>query len=303
MPFLSGLYAALREEKNLKTEIVSNFLSKSEPLPLSNVQAGSWINQDFHIWFGYPAADFAWKVLGQARQSQAFEEIKDRRAENSILAAEGSDWFWWFSPEHFSGRDQEFEEIFKVHLANFYRFLGREEPEELLRPIKSPRKSFHPPKNFITARIDGIVSSYYEWLGAGHFMAGVVSGAMHRHKEVIKAFFFGWDAENLYIRLDLNPENPEECCFFFNLRFGAAGVWSMEVKNGKIINESFPFPAAQGKVVELSFPWKALNRPPGAEIGLHFEVRRDGQNLSRYPAEGGLRIKTPGEDSEGSFWK
>ena len=56
----------------------------------------------------------------------AFEEL---------LIAEGSDWCWWYGPEHDSANRIEFDQLYRSHLANVYRFLGLSPPEELSRPI------------------------------------------------------------------------------------------------------------------------------------------------------------------------
>ena len=45
----------------------------------------------------------------------AFEEI---------LIAEGSDWNWWYGPEHHSANDRDFDELYRKHLSNVYQALG-----------------------------------------------------------------------------------------------------------------------------------------------------------------------------------
>ena len=58
------------------------------------------------------------------------------RAFESILAAEGSDWFWWFGPEHSTANDAEFDALFRKHLTAIYAALGEEAPDSLSQPIK-----------------------------------------------------------------------------------------------------------------------------------------------------------------------
>ena len=57
-----------------------------------------------------------------------------RLAFEELLIAEGSDWNWWYGPEHQSANRIEFDQLYRSHLANVYRFLGKEPPEELSRP-------------------------------------------------------------------------------------------------------------------------------------------------------------------------
>jgi hypothetical protein len=45
--------------------------------------------------------------------------------------AEGSDWFWWFGDDQDSGRDSEFDDLFRMHLRNIYRSLRADPPASL----------------------------------------------------------------------------------------------------------------------------------------------------------------------------
>ena len=65
----------------------------------------------------------------------AVPEEKRRMALEELLIAEGSDWCWWYGPEHDSANRPEFDQLYRSHLANVYRFLNLTPPEELSRPI------------------------------------------------------------------------------------------------------------------------------------------------------------------------
>ena len=53
------------------------------------------------------------------------------RSYRALLAAEGSDWFWWFGSDPESGHDFDFDTLFRAHLANAYRALGKVVPDWL----------------------------------------------------------------------------------------------------------------------------------------------------------------------------
>ena len=53
------------------------------------------------------------------------------RAREELLIAEGSDWFWWYGDDHSSDHDLEFDDLFRRHLRNVYRALGKPIPDEL----------------------------------------------------------------------------------------------------------------------------------------------------------------------------
>ena len=304
IPFLTNLYSRFGQQKEFRTATVSEMLSEIPPSnTLSHIHAGSWINQDFHIWSGYPAANSAWGLLNRARQGEKIEDIKNPEAKKSILAAEGSDWFWWYSPEHSSGRDEEFDALFRLFLSNFYRLQGEVEPENLHQSITSIQEEVCFPNNPITPEIDGKETTYFEWLGAGHFLRGVLAGTMHPSARIIRTLYFGWDENNLYLRLDPDPSFADEDGFTFCLDFGSGRRWSFKAENGTIIPGSYPFAISQDKIIEISFPWKELGLPPGTEIPFAVEVRRNEHLLDRYPQRAGLKLIVPGEDYKEIFWK
>jgi len=91
----------------------------------------------------------AWELLWDAREAyaRACEARKQGRADapsetalkearESLLAAEGSDWCWWFGPEHSTANDAEFDALYRKHLTAIYLMLGQLAPEELAKPIK-----------------------------------------------------------------------------------------------------------------------------------------------------------------------
>jgi hypothetical protein len=49
----------------------------------------------------------------------------------SVLAAEGSDWFWWFGADQESRNDAAFDELFRAHLKAVYSALDIEAPDVL----------------------------------------------------------------------------------------------------------------------------------------------------------------------------
>jgi alpha-amylase/alpha-mannosidase (GH57 family) len=106
LPFLTGLYEALAEEKELMTTTPSRYLREHQEVPvLERLLPGSWIFGNFSSWIGHPEKNWAWERLFEVRQR--FEEVKDRlsplvreRAYELILQAEGSDWFWWLGEDH-----------------------------------------------------------------------------------------------------------------------------------------------------------------------------------------------------------
>ena len=100
---------------------------------------GSWINANFDVWIGAEEDNQAWTQLLRARETfdaaTGVPEEQRQLAFEELLIAEGSDWCWWYGPEHDSANRAEFDQLYRSHLANVYRFLNLTPPEELSRPI------------------------------------------------------------------------------------------------------------------------------------------------------------------------
>ncbi len=209
-PFLRYLYTLISDDPHMSAVTISEALTRMDPEPLSHVFPGSWINANFDVWIGAEEDNQAWSQLLRARETyQIAQNVPpDRRrlAYEELLIAEGSDWCWWYGPEHDSGQRVEFDQLYRSHLANVYRFLNLSPPEELSRPIlRMAVSAMHiPPSGKIAPVIDGEVTSYFEWLGAGLYRVDERSGSMHGKKFLVREVYYGSDGANLYLRVDFH---------------------------------------------------------------------------------------------------
>lgn len=157
--FLGLLYEKLSVDPGIKTVTVSEYLKEHPPAEtLPRLFPGSWINNNFKIWIGHEEDNTAWDYLYAARQALVeFEQNSKGQADQKaieqawqeIYIAEGSDWCWWYGEEHGSYNDREFDQLFRTHLMNVYRLIGREAPAYLAEPIiKTP----HHGREFSTMR-------------------------------------------------------------------------------------------------------------------------------------------------------
>jgi hypothetical protein len=125
-------------------------------------------------------------------------------AYEELLIAEGSDWNWWYGPEHHSANDRDFDELYRKHLSNVYQALGLTPPDYLAQPISGvvARPSFTPQTAYIHPRIAGDMIRYFEWMGAAVYTADHRAGAMHGKQFLLDSVHAGIDQSNLYGRLD-----------------------------------------------------------------------------------------------------
>jgi len=114
----------------------------------------------------------------------------------SLYIAEGSDWFWWYGLDQDSGYDENWDVLFKVHLSNIYRAINLDLPPYLQDLWTNPAVPDPAASGIIEPMIDGIALPG-EWDGAARYNAPVSGGNFD-----IESFHFGYDASNVFIRVD-----------------------------------------------------------------------------------------------------
>ncbi len=138
--FLSALYQQLSDHPAINLTTFSEYLAADghEVHELKQLVAGSWVYGTFSTWIGDKDKNRGWDMLAEAKQM--FDEVTaNGRVESDQLAAaqhqlsicEGSDWFWWFGDYNPADSVQDFDRLFRLHLANLYQLLGKEPPEYL----------------------------------------------------------------------------------------------------------------------------------------------------------------------------
>jgi len=284
-PFLKELYRRISESSDLAALTVSEALKLDEPHTLDHIWPGSWINANFDVWIGAQEDNKAWEYLLRARQK--FDEVAHTVSEENrnlayeeLLISEGSDWCWWYGPEHQSDNRVEFDALYRQHLSNVYRALRLKAPEELARPILMDQAPdlLEPPGNLIHPVIDGDVTSYFEWMGAGHVHPDHRSGAMHGGESPVSDFYYGTDRENLFLRLDLldNLELTK-----IELRTEAASISLLE-------NAAVRF--SRRKILEIQVPFQVLGILHQQTVRFQLTLLNGNLIVAAIPAEGWIEL-------------
>jgi alpha-amylase/alpha-mannosidase (GH57 family) len=140
-PFLRAFYERLQGVEDIAAVTMSEAVASPGPVhALRHLVPGSWIHADFSVWAGHEEDRRAWSALARARwcwerQSALVSTEASERAYESLLAAEGSDWFWWYGDDHSSSLDAVFDGLFRTHLRRVYEALGVPVPSELASPL------------------------------------------------------------------------------------------------------------------------------------------------------------------------
>src|SRR6202522_2129584 len=223
--FLRRFYDALQKEHGLEAVTISEAIGRQKNIsPLKSLVPGSWINANFNVWIGAPEDNRSWDYLHHAREFYAqnsahASEAQRKLAFEEILIAEGSDWNWWYGPEHHSANDRDFDELYSKHLSNVYQALGAIPPDYLAQPITGAevRPAFTPQTAYIHPHVTGDKIRYFEWLGAAIFTADQRAGAMHGKQFLLDSVYAGIDSDYVYGRLDFSGAVPSECDLVVNL--------------------------------------------------------------------------------------
>ena len=152
--FLHALYgklSSLYESGQVKTVTVTEFIN-GNPVrnipshPAESIQKlqwlwpGSWINANYDTWIGETEENQAWEYLLTARNDLEQSGVKAPdpkalaprkgasswfayKAWESMYAAEGSDWFWWYGNDQTApGGDKPFDLAFITLIKNVYHY-------------------------------------------------------------------------------------------------------------------------------------------------------------------------------------
>jgi len=215
--FLRRFYDGLQREPGIEAVTISEAIARHKDFgQMTSLVPGSWINSNFNVWIGAPEDNRSWDYLHQAREFYAQNaaratESQRKLAFDEILIAEGSDWNWWYGPEHHSANDRDFDELYRKHLSNVYQALGAVPPDYLSQPITGGevRPWFTPQTAYIHPRITGDKVRYFEWMGAAAYTADHRAGAMHGKQFLLDSVYAGIDSSHLYGRLDFTNKVPE----------------------------------------------------------------------------------------------
>jgi len=335
--FLSHLYQALSQGAldegdflRVTTATMSEALAATPERPhLPYLHSGSWINQDYKIWIGHAEDNRGWDLLGHTRSrlleiSPSLPPERANAAWHELYAAEGSDWFWWYGDDFDTAYKEEFDRLFRTHLRNVWTLAGLTPPDLLNQPICEARRfqsrdQVTQPLSLLRPTIDGVVTNFFEWRGAGTINPNPPLGAMWKAEGLFSAICFGFDLEHLFLRLDpdksLHGQKADvriECWLQtplhsyrleMSLAFPDHYVLSQRRDDGGWQEMSRSVQIAWHHVLELALPFKELYVEEGQILQMTLIVRRDGLETARYPRHEPVALSVPGPEFEATVWR
>ena len=336
--FLSLLYKAFStgaldsDAVRTTTAMISEALQASPAAHrISHLHSGSWINQDYKIWIGHQEDNRGWDLVGQTRSrlteiSSSLPSDRAQAAWDELYAAEGSDWFWWYGDDFDTDYKVEFDRLFRTHLRNVWTIAGLTPPELLNQPICQLRGMPEAdlvtmPLALLTPSIDGCVTNFFEWRGAGRIKTQPPLGAMWKAEGILTDIQFGWSLDQLYLRLDpdeqsqtrqagltveLQIQTPEH---LYRLSFSLEPSGQHQfVLSQKLASEpwheigSYQSICHQ-KIIELAVPFKELQFIAGQEFHMTILVLEHHLEIARYPHHKPAICLVPGPEFEANLWR
>jgi alpha-amylase/alpha-mannosidase (GH57 family) len=327
--FLRELYGRLSGRSDLRMTTFHDFFDAHPPrASLPTLYTGSWISADFHIWIGHPEDNRGWEVL--ARTRDFLHGMHDRKevspaqyeqAMQEIYAAEGSDWFWWYGDDFVTDNDLIFDELFRTHLQNVYNIVGVPVPDFLKTHIcrSEVAQEARKPSELIKPHIDGLITSYYEWSGAGLYEAGRAMSSMYRTERLLDAIYFGSSLDHFYLRVDLRRgvELPKNLALRINfLHPTQRAIMIPQLRHGTPKCELWDTTSAKSarkiaeqaevrfeNIVEMSAAFASLGWQQRDEIAFFAQLLEKDVELERHPEMGTLNFPVPDEQFEVENWR
>jgi hypothetical protein len=243
------------------------------------------------------------------------------RAMNEIYAAEGSDWFWWYGDDFVTDNDLLFDELFRTHLQNVYHIVGVPVPDSLKTQIcrSEIAHEARQPSGLVAPQVDGRVTDFYEWVGAGVYEAGRAMGAMYRSERLVESIHFGGDLQKFAFRLDVRGE-PQELPGDLALRINflqpagraliipkflpgqaVAGLW--DAIADRCVRASESSQTRYDRILELTIPYADLSWESGDAVQFFVQILQGGVELERHPGVGTLNFTVPDEQFEVENWR
>jgi alpha-amylase/alpha-mannosidase (GH57 family) len=344
--FLRYFYDGLQRDPQIEPVNISEAIARHKESDFGRLRRlvpGSWINANFDVWIGSPEDNRSWDLLAEARDyyerhSHRVSAEQRKLAWEELLIAEGSDWNWWYGPEHHSANDRDFDELYRKHLSNVYHALEGIPPEELNTPIIRGvvRPSYLPQTAYVRARVDGLVSGYFEWMGAASYTSDQRSMAMHGKQFLLDALYAGLDLDSISGRLDFHHGPPDgeyrlvvnlevrrdagdrkSTVSSYRLTADAQGQTLQQwvLTNGEernvlasLATEDGSAPAkgvevALAEIFEFRIPFDLIGAQPGSGLRLRFSIWREHLPVDSLPLEGWIDLSAlPEEDLENNLY-
>lgn len=205
--FFISLYTKLDSLEWHQSILMDN--DDTSTIELKRVHPGSWIHSSFDTWIGHSEKNRAWELIYQTKLDiLKYGKIKDdivaSQVEYHLLAAQSSDWFWWYGDDHSTEFSLEFDKLFRSHLIDIYNLLNLAVPQNLYTPIVSVLKdegSFVSPTKLLNINIDAKCKNIFKWLGSGVVDETKLYSTMDHKRGPLEQLYYGFNNSTIFLMI------------------------------------------------------------------------------------------------------
>jgi alpha-amylase/alpha-mannosidase (GH57 family) len=294
LDFFDALYAKIQKTPWCNTRTMDE-VYQQEHKKLEELGVGSWIHGALNTWVGHTEKTKAWELVYMAKTD--YEHHKEKlslETQESItvhfLAAECSDWYWWYGDDHFSEFGAEFDTLFRSHLIDIYDLMQITPPSDMFLPIIQDVSTQHfhiKPQSDISPDINGHHDSFFEWIGCGVIDESKLFSTMDRDRGLIQKMLYGNDANKLYFSFQVDS----------NIHFTADAICiiidALEIKGNIELKDQistlngYEINVFKSSWTEMSIDIASVSLP---EISIRFELLHEGKVVQTLPGFGELKI-------------
>lgn len=229
----------------------------------------------------------------------------------SLMAAEGSDWNWWYGRDRTPEVAAQFDDLYRRHLINVYAQAGKTVPDLLLQPVvgDGPSVITLDPFGIMEPSVDGGPARYLDWAPSCKVPAVNGGGAMTFGIPVVSSVRIGCGRTTLYVLMefgnsafsaeDLQVEIRVQTAarsthFVVRKDHDQTSAWSDPVTS---------FTWGLRDTLQVGLPFDAMGAQPDEQIKLAILVLGGGRLMATIPSQGTLSIVLPGQDYDLRHWE
>ncbi|HNW84478.1 MAG TPA: hypothetical protein PKH46_03045 [Candidatus Cryosericum sp.] len=310
--FLRLLYNALVTEPGIRLTTVSEALADVPSLPLPTIRPGSWIDGDFKVWIGDQEDNSSWQYLRTTRDDwEGFTADEQAHSRMSLMAAEGSDWNWWYGRDRTPDVAAQFDDLYRRHLINVYIQAGRTVPDLLLRPVvgDSPSSVVLDPIAIMEPSVDGGPARYLDWASSCKVPTVSGGGAMTFGIPAVSSVRVGCGRTTLYVLLKFGDSvsATEDLRVEIRIQTSARSThFVVQKHHDQVAAWSEPETSFRWELrdtLQFGLPFAAVLAAPGEQIELTILVLGGGRLIASIPSQGTLSVLLPGPDYDLRHWE
>lgn len=303
--FFNALYSDLKYCTWCETVHMDDVV-KQPSRELSYLAPGSWIHGSFNTWVGHSEKTRAWELIFTTKRDYEHHKVTlDETTKSKIvehfLAAECSDWFWWYGDDHYTDFGVEFDELFRSHLINIYYLMAIPAPADFFVAIiknRSSEKFWIKPQSDISPGINGMHDSFFEWIGCGVVDETKLFSTMDKQRGPVEKIHYGQDDNKLYFAFECNMTKSCSSDSMTIIIDPIEITGKINLKTEKTFFGNLEVDVACQDWLEVSIDKSKIDKD---EISLRFEIEKDGIVVQTLPGFGVLKIDLGSDYSQNWF--